>query len=86
MSRRRSGPRKLHLSDAAAPIVIALWHRVRVATRDNSDLIVGDRLCEKAVNRTYQLRLYPPTLVAAKDVPGSNSAPAQLIVAVPSAP
>lgn len=45
----------------------AHWHRVRVAMRDEAGAIVGDRLGEQGVDWTYQLRLYPPTPVAAKD-------------------
>lgn len=39
----------------------AHWHRVRVATRDDAGVIVGDRLGVEGVDWTHELRLYPPT-------------------------
>lgn len=62
----------------------AHWHRVRVAVRDGSGQIVGDRLGDHGTDWEYQLRWYPPTPVAAgadppppvvRDVAASREAP-----------
>jgi hypothetical protein len=45
----------------------AHWHRVRVATRDENGVIVGDRSGVQDIDWTYRLRLYAPTPVAAKE-------------------
>lgn len=43
----------------------AHWQRVRIATRNDEGVIVGDRLGEQGVDWEYQMRWYPPTPVNA---------------------
>lgn len=43
----------------------AHWQRVRIATRNDDGVIVGDRLGEQGVDWDYQMRWYPPTPVNA---------------------
>lgn len=43
----------------------AHWQRVRIATRSDAGVIVGDRLGEQGVDWDYQMRWYPPTPVNA---------------------
>lgn len=45
----------------------AHWHRVRVAERDESGAIVGNRLGLEGVDWHYEVRWYPPTPVNAEE-------------------
>lgn len=46
-------------------IRMAHWHRVRVAERDESGTVIGNRLGAEGVDWHYELRWYPPTPVNA---------------------
>ncbi len=48
-------------------IRMAHWHRVRVAERDESGRVVGNRLGVEGTDWHYELRWYPPTPVNAAD-------------------
>jgi hypothetical protein len=56
----------------------AHWHRVRVATRDEAGLVIGDRSGVEGVDWSYLLRWYPPTSVNMAD--GSSDAGAHPVV------
>jgi hypothetical protein len=45
----------------------AHWHRVRIATRDETGTVIGDRLGEHGVHWHYESRWIPPTPVNAVD-------------------